>query len=421
MERIKYCTIMKLAIGLLLLGLIPGISSAVDHKYSIPVPGVNAEVGFTSVYNLEQRGNTFYTQEGDPVIKFKFGVDRGDNFFLNWATEANVLSRATENSPPVRYVRESPHGFPYVRGYAPVGTYTNSYGDPVMAYMEAGLLYGSKEYKGKNITFAMTVVNLDGIGRTLESAWIHILPTAEERKLQDGVDRYTDGVFLARDGKHDEALKAFNEAIKLNPTIIDCWGKRGYSLLELGKHSEAIKSYDEAIRLQTADKNASRRLEGTSYAIVSTTEATANVSYQESNLCDLWTNRGNVFMDQDKYDEAIKSYDEAIGFNPDNAITYNNKGYALLKQGNLNESINTTEEAIRLKPEFSAAWMHKGMALNELEKYNDSIICFDKAIEYSPDFAEIYAHKSEALSALGLTSEAEAASAKAEELGYTED
>jgi hypothetical protein len=55
-----------LIIGLMLLVVMPGVSLAEDHHYAIqvPVPGTEAEVRFTSVYNLDQQGNTFYTNEG---------------------------------------------------------------------------------------------------------------------------------------------------------------------------------------------------------------------------------------------------------------------------------------------------------------------------------------------------------------------
>jgi len=69
------------------------------------------------------------------------------------------------------------------------------------------------------------------------------------------------------------------------------WAKEATVFSELGKHSEAIKSYDEQfgsnpqMRLQAKKE---RRLEGTSGAIVLAIEDTANVSYKESKLCDLW-------------------------------------------------------------------------------------------------------------------------------------
>jgi len=47
----------------------------------------------------------------------------------------------------------------------------------------------------------MEVIDLDGIGEPSKVHGYTFYLLAEERKLQEGVDRYEDGVFLARDGK----------------------------------------------------------------------------------------------------------------------------------------------------------------------------------------------------------------------------
>jgi tetratricopeptide (TPR) repeat protein len=53
-------------------------------------------------------------------------------------------------------------------------------------------------------------------------------------------------VALKRD---DEALKAFDKAIMLNPKHEGAWNDRGGVLLRLGKYDEAIQSYDQSIKL----------------------------------------------------------------------------------------------------------------------------------------------------------------------------
>ena len=65
-------------IGLMFWVVMPGVVLAEDHHYEIQVPGTDVKVAFTSAYNLDQRGNTYYTKEGDAAIVFKFGVKGGD-------------------------------------------------------------------------------------------------------------------------------------------------------------------------------------------------------------------------------------------------------------------------------------------------------------------------------------------------------
>ena len=48
---------------------------------------------------------------------------------------------------------------------------------------------------------------------------------------------------------HDEAIKACDEAIRLDPKYALAWNNNGKALGNQGRLDEAIKAFDEAIRL----------------------------------------------------------------------------------------------------------------------------------------------------------------------------
>jgi tetratricopeptide (TPR) repeat protein len=54
---------------------------------------------------------------------------------------------------------------------------------------------------------------------------------------------------LYKQGKYNEAITAYDEAIRLDPNRALVWNNKGTALSELGKYDEAIEAYDEAIRL----------------------------------------------------------------------------------------------------------------------------------------------------------------------------
>ncbi len=67
---------------------------------------------------------------------------------------------------------------------------------------------------------------------------------------QETEEEYLDeGVALAMQGKYDEAIQAFDEAIRLDPEDALAWNNKGVALAMQGKYDEAIQAYDETIRL----------------------------------------------------------------------------------------------------------------------------------------------------------------------------
>ncbi|RQW78346.1 MAG: tetratricopeptide repeat protein [Methanothrix sp.] len=47
------------------------------------------------------------------------------------------------------------------------------------------------------------------------------------------------GIALGNQGKYNEAIKCFNEAIRLDPKEVDAWNNKGVALKALGRSDEA--------------------------------------------------------------------------------------------------------------------------------------------------------------------------------------
>jgi len=60
---------------------------------------------------------------------------------------------------------------------------------------------------------------------------------------------YDKGRELFHLGKYDEAIKAINEAIKIDSKFADAWNGKGWVLFHQGKYDEAINCYSEALHL----------------------------------------------------------------------------------------------------------------------------------------------------------------------------
>jgi protein O-mannosyl-transferase len=99
-------------------------------------------------------------------------------------------------------------------------------------------------------------------------------------------------------------------------------------------------------------------------------------------------NLANVFIAEQKIEEAIVHYREAIRIKPDFALAPFNLGNALLAQKNAQEAIIQYQTSIRIKPEFVDAYNNLGVALLSEGKTQQAITQFQRALALKPDFAD---------------------------------
>ena len=65
-----------------------------------------------------------------------------------------------------------------------------------------------------------------------------------------------------------------------------------------------------------------------------------------------------------EFQSALDSSNEAVKWNPRNAMAYNKKGVALTYLERDNEAVECFDKALDIDPGLAAAWMHKGNALD---------------------------------------------------------
>ncbi len=163
------------------------------------------------------------------------------------------------------------------------------------------------------------------------AAFITALSTPQKTKEQwliEGNDHYNAG-------RYEEALAAYEQAIRLDPNYAFAhWGK-GNVLRDLKRYEEALAACDRAILL------------GANHASV-------------------YYNKGNALSYLKRYDEALAAYEHALRLDPNNALAYNNKGNTLRNLKRYDEALAAYERAIQLDPNNALAYNNKGNALHDL-------------------------------------------------------
>ena len=62
---------------------------------------------------------------------------------------------------------------------------------------------------------------------------------------------------MMEDGKYDEALSLFEQALKLDGKDPDIWNHKGTALRSLGRYTEAVECFEKSLQIDPRDKQAS--------------------------------------------------------------------------------------------------------------------------------------------------------------------
>lgn len=99
---------------------------------------------------------------------------------------------------------------------------------------------------------------------------------------------------------------------------------------------------------------------------------------------------GFDYAESGKWDEAIRSYIQAVGVSPRNAEAYIGMGDAYMRAGKYKEGFAAYHQAVRVAPWNADAHYSIGAAHNDMAQYGDAFKPFVEAIRLDPDFAEAH-------------------------------
>ena len=84
----------------------------------------------------------------------------------------------------------------------------------------------------------------------------------------------------------------------------------------------------------------------------------------------------------------------------------NDLGITQARQNRLDDAVATYRQAIAIKPNFAEAYNNMGNALRNASRFDESIECYLKALEYKPDYADAHNNLGIAYAELGRFDEA---------------
>ncbi len=217
------------------------------------------------------------------------------------------------------------------------------------------------------------------------------------------------GEALDKKGQTDEAIRQYQEAIRLKPAFAEAHNNLAAALDARGQTDEAIGHYQEAIRLKPAFAEAHNNL-GSALFKQGRTEAAIHqfqeVLRQKPDSAEAHYGLGKALAMTGQTDEAIRQYQEAIRQEPGFAEAHNNLGIALDEEGQTEEAIRQYQEAIRQEPGFAEAHNNLGIALGRKGQSDAAIREYQEALRLEPGFADAHNNLGNALLEKGQLDEA---------------
>lgn len=210
------------------------------------------------------------------------------------------------------------------------------------------------------------------------------------------------------------AVTAFKLAEELNPENPYYNNSLAYAYVKAELYDDAIEYYQRAIKLNPDSEWTSIVCHalGAIYAEIKENYEAAEATFNagmilDPNNVDIQLSLGDLFMEQNDLDKAIKTYCDAISTDPLNFLAYAKTGLALWEKDYLEESVVAFHKSIELNPEFEISQNNLGVVY--LDGYGDpkeSVDYFKKAIEINPNYTLAYFNLARAYQAIGDKSRA---------------
>ena len=252
---------------------------------------------------------------------------------------------------------------------------------------------------------------------TQELVFIESRPINEDSVVQntdivislgsDESSRQEEARALSSSGDHSTAVSIWKDLLDQNPESPEVWRGLGEALNTAGYEDRAGQCMKRADQIES-DSNAQSEsdistdthgdVDDDELLLIAADEVRlAPVVEERGNLDDSlgWYNMGINLLNEGKNNEALSSFEKAIGGCPSSEVelrvkAQNGRGNALYNEGRFPESIVAYHTAIGLDPKSVSGrtLFNMGSSYAAVEMFDDAIKCFSQSLERGLDESE---------------------------------
>ena len=157
--------------------------------------------------------------------------------------------------------------------------------------------------------------------------------------------------------RFDEASKAFDKAVQLNPESPQAWKSLANVLSEAGRTEESLLAWEHLLKLDPGDNDA---------------------AYQ------CFEKRGHLLHGLKRFEEALTNHRQAHALDPNNPTPCNNIGASLQSLHRHEEALAWFDRVIAIKPDFVMAARNKAISLIPLGRFDEAAAIFNHVRTIEP-------------------------------------
>ena len=165
------------------------------------------------------------------------------------------------------------------------------------------------------------------------------------------------GEALAAQGKTDEAIRHYYEALRIKPDLVAAHLNLGVALRKEGKINEAVEHFYMALRAKP-------------------------------DCAEAYYELGVTLEKQGDFDAAVRHYSEALRIKPEFVNGHNNLGIVLAHQKKDKEAIFHLYEALRIDSDCADAYYNLGIIYANQRNIEKAILHYKKALHFNPNMAQ---------------------------------
>lgn len=157
--------------------------------------------------------------------------------------------------------------------------------------------------------------------------------------------------------QYEKAIKAYSEAIRLEPGLMPAYHNRGLARRNSGHLETALDDFSKVIELRP-------------------------------DMVEGYCNRGQTYMRLEKYERAIRDFNKVIEMDPEHVSAYWSRGASYHHLGQIEKAIEDFDEANRHEQDEPSRYYCQACAYSLMKKTDEAIASLKKAISLDKDFVE---------------------------------